>query len=591
MIEEEKREVLKYLEDYNKIKDIVNESALSFYILGNFTIEPLKPFIEVEMHKVGITTRVTIGNYDQAFQEVMDENSNLYKTNPKVIVIAQDFLKFVPECENDFYNLNLETKQGIIEERAEMLFSIIKNLRKKTDALILLNNFYLRKNLPSGILDTKDQLGVKELLSKLNNRIYDIIKDKPNVFVIDVETVLAKIGWASSFSRKMEYMADLLLTNEAFLAFAKEYGRYIKAMKGWTKKCIVLDLDNTLWGGIIGEDGLDGIKLGNTYPGNAYLDFQKQLLNLYNKGFLLTVNSKNNFEDALEVFRKHPESILKENHFAIMKINWKDKATNIKEIAAELNIGVDSLVFFDDNPTERALIKQEVPEILVVDMPEDVSLYRDTLDNLFAFDLLNLTEEDKKRNKMYVEQRQRKELETSAQSMDEFLKKLELKVSIFECDNFSIPRAAQMTNKTNQFNLTTKRYDESQIRFFYNSTDYKIYLIKVADKFGNHGITGMAIINKGSKKWQIDTFLLSCRVIGKTVEKTLIQRIIDDARSEGIQVLEGKFIPTQKNKPASTLYEDNGFVCMDENEDYSIWNLDLTKEINLWPEWIKEANL
>jgi len=578
--------VLEYLEVYNKIKE--NKKDLKVYILSNFTIDPIKKFLEVEMYKANINIEVEIGGYDQYFQEVMNDNSHIYTTSPNLIIFALDFTKFAPEI-NNFNNLNLERKNNILEERINMINKIILKLREKTTALILINNFYLRSETSSGILDSKEELGVKEFLMKLNLRLIDLIKKENNIFITDAEKIVSKIGWQNTFDKKIEYMADILLSNESILELSKEYSRYIKSMKGWTKKCIVLDLDNTLWGGIIGEDGIENIKLGPTYPGNTYLDFQKSLLELYNKGFILAINSKNNYDDAIEVFRKHPNSILKEEHFSVMKINWVDKATNIKEIASELNIGLNSLVFFDDNPSERELVKTEVPEVLVVDMPEDSSLYKETLDNTFAFDLLKITEEDKKRNLMYIEQKKRKQLESSSNSMEDFLKKLEIKVTIKEGDEFTLSRATQMINKTNQFNLTTKRYDESQMQQFHSNKLNKIYTVKVIDKFGDHGITALAIINKNNEKWRIDSFLLSCRVIGKSIEKALLQRIIEDAKKAGAITLEGEFIKTKKNQPSSNFYKENNFSLIDgSNEEHSFWNLELKKEINIWPEWIKE---
>ena len=575
------KQVLDYLQKYNSIKGLSKD--IKIYVLSNFTINPIKQFLEVELYNNKVNAEILLGGYDQYYQEVFDEKSKLYSSEPQAIVLALDFMKLFPEIEDNFHALSFDSKNNLIQDRLNLFKSIIQQLRKKTNALILINNFYLRKAVKDGILDVKSELGIKEFILKFNLEAIQLCKNEINVFLVDSDKVVAN-GGVESFDRKMEFMADLLLSNQALLNLSKEYARYIKSMKGIIKKCLIFDLDNTLWGGVIGEDGINGISLGTSYPGNTFLEFQKAILNLYNKGFILAINSKNNFEDAIEVFRKHPNMVLKEEHFSILKINWQDKATNMREIVHELNIGLDSLVFFDDNPSERALIKQELPEVLVVNLSEDSSTYRDSLENLFAFDLLKITEEDKKRNQMYSQQKKRKELETSSNSMEEFLTNLEIKVNISDCDSFSLSRVTQMINKTNQFNLTTKRYDGSQMQTFFENQNYKIYIVKVKDKFGDYGITALAIIKKEEEVWIIDSFLLSCRVIGKTIEKALLQQIIEDAKKENVKILKGKFIPTEKNKPCSTFYQENGFSKFEKD---NIWDFDLSQVVNLWPRWIK----
>jgi FkbH-like protein len=335
---------------------------------------------------------------------------------------------------------------------------------------------------------------------------------------------------------------------------------YVKAITGMNKKCIVLDLDNTLWGGIVGEDGLNGIKLGPTPPGNAYVEFQRHILSLNQRGIILAINSKNNFEDAIEVIRKHPYMILREENFACIRINWNDKVTNMREIAEELNIGVDSVVYFDDDPVNREYMSLNLPDVLTVNMPQDPALYVPTLLDLNDFNVLKITEEDTKRGQMYRQEKKRKDFEKTASNLDDFLKQLDIKLKIRKADQFTIPRISQLTLKTNQFNLTTKRYQEEDIQKFSENGKMIVGCAQVEDKFGDNGITGVFIIKKDiEKEWVIDTFLLSCRVMGREVEKGILGHIINEARKNNVEKIKAEFIPTLKNKPVENFLPACGF--------------------------------
>jgi FkbH-like protein len=350
----------------------------------------------------------------------------------------------------------------------------------------------------------------------------------------------------------------------------------------------VLDLDNTLWGGIIGEDGIEGIKLGNAAPGIEYVDFQRSLLSLYNRGVILAVCSKNNYDDAIKVFQEHPFQILKEEHFAAMRINWQNKASNIAELAKEINIGLDSMVFFDDNPVERAQVSQTHPEVLVVDLPKNPRLYRETLENLDVFDVLSLTKEDMARGEMYAGKRKRAELETSMDSIEDFLRTLDLKVRIKPVDDFDTPRIVQLIGKTNQFNLTTRRYTDAEIKQFREEDTSVVYSMAVMDKFGDEGVVGVAIVKKKDDDWWVDNMLMSCRVIGRSVETALLAKIVKDARSEGASRIIGEYIPTKKNPPAASVYENHGFRMPAQTEnDGTSWILNLESDTVDVPEWIE----
>jgi len=322
------------------------------------------------------------------------------------------------------------------------------------------------------------------------------------------------------------------------------------------------------------QDDFDGIELGQSSNGKAFVEFQKHLLSLWQQGIILAINSKNNFEDAIKVIREHPDMVLKEEHFASLQINWNDKAQNLKAISEELNIGLGSIVYFDDDPVNQERIKQEIPEVLTVKLPEDPSQYTDILMSLNDFNVLQKTDEDLKRGKMYSQQRQRAELEQSTKSIDDFLKQLDIKVKIKKADKFTIPRISQLTLKTNQFNLTTKRYQEEDIIKFSSDNNMIVGCAQIEDKFGDSGITNAFIIEKNDKEWKIDTFLLSCRIIGRGIEDAIISHILNEAKNQGVEKIRADFIPTKKNSPAEAFLPNCGF-----KKENGYWIYDLNDSI------------
>jgi FkbH-like protein len=340
------------------------------------------------------------------------------------------------------------------------------------------------------------------------------------------------------------------------------------------KKCIVLDLDNTLWSGVLGEEGISGIKIGGDYPGKAFAFFQKSLLQLSKAGVILTVCSKNNEADVLEAWDKNPFMVLKKEHFAAYRINWTDKATNIKELADELNLGLDSFVFIDDNPTECELIKQMLPMVSVPEFPaqpyELPVFFKKVVEDYFK--VYSITEEDKKKTEQYKANAARAQAQHSFTDFGAFLESLDIQITIEAANEFNIPRIAQMTQKTNQFNLTTKRYTDADVKGFL-ANGWKIWCISVADRFGDNGITGCIMINGD----EIDTFLLSCRILGKGIEKAFIKKIMALLKESGISSVRAAYLPTAKNAQVADFYDRCSFTCTAKNADGSKnYLLDLT---------------
>jgi len=297
---------------------------------------------------------------------------------------------------------------------------------------------------------------------------------------------------------------------------------------------------------------------------------------LNQRGIILAINSKNNYDDAIQVINEHPNMLLRAKNFAVMKINWQDKVSNIQEIAEELNIGLDSMVYLDDEPMNREFMKERLPQIITVDLPQDPSEYSSHLMSLNDFNLVKITTDDKNRGEMYYQEKQRKEFKKTIPNLEDFLKKLNIQLEIKNADNFSIPRISQLTLKTNQFNLTTTRYQEEDIKNFVNDKKTSVGCVKVSDKFGDNGITGAYIIKKNDDEWLIDTFLLSCRVMGRGIEDGMLGHILEQAKKEGVSTVKGQFIPTKKNMPCSNFFADYGF-----QKDGDLWSFSLSNSIKI----------
>lgn len=580
---------MKYLDYVAKSNNISNEiidnnfKKLNIAILRSFTIETIVPILKVQLYKEKIYSNLFIGEYNQYHQELFNATSNLYKFNPDVIIIAIRLEELYPQLISSFLDIknNLsQVKNYIINEYK----NIIEKAKNDLKCNIIIHNFMLPYNNYTSLYDFQDTDGQINFLRKLNYELVKLVNQYKGVYLVDVDNTSSLIGKLNIQDKKMWYLSKNPYKYEFYVLLANEYTKYIKAIYGLKKKCIVLDLDNTLWGGIIGEDGLDGIILGEAYPGKCYKDFQQQLLKLKNRGVILAICSKNNPEDVDEVFEKHPDMILNRTDFACIKASWNDKCTNIKTISEELNIGTDSIVFIDDNPIECELIKQQVPEITVINLSKNPIEYPDLINSLNYFETINLTEEDLHKTDIYKAQINRNILKNSYNNLDDYYKSLEMRVEIKEADSFAVSRIAQLAQKTNQFNLTTKRYSEKDIKEMIQDNNYKIYYIRVIDKFGDNGITGCCILKKiDDCKLFIDTFLLSCRVMGRNIENAFMSFIYNKAKEYNIKKLIGEYIPTKKNKPVKDFYTNLGFLRDEAN--YYLFDID-NNEI-LCPSYIK----
>ena len=567
------RKLSEYVIESKKVNSSDFGSKIKIALLGSFTLDGLNETIKVKCSELKVGCDTFYGGYNRYNEEILNSESKLYSFSPDVCFLILDTRNILGDLFYNPYNVSIDKRREFIQNKINELNNLIKSFKEKSNSKLVISNFIIPTYSPYGIFETKTDYGLQEMVFDLNHKLNNICRDENSIYVYDINGFVSKYGENNVFDFQQYFFGDLKISLSYIPILANDLLGYIKPILGLNKKCIVLDLDNTLWGGIVGEDGFNKIKLGSQPPGNTYVEFQKYLLSLHERGIILAVNSKNNLDDAIEIIKKHPNMVLREKHFGCLKINWNDKVTNLKEIAQELNIGLDSMVFIDDDQVNRDFVRETLPEVLTIELPKDPSLYVSTLTELNDFHVMKITEEDKQRGKMYTQQKMRVESEKNSTSFEEYLKQLNIKIHIKKADEFTIPRISQLTLKTNQFNLTTKRYQEEDIKNFSQDKKKIVGCAQIEDKFGDNGITSAFIVKKDNEEeWVIDTFLLSCRVIGRGVEEGILDYIINEARKNNVKRIIGNFIPTKKNKPSESFLPNFGFEK--ENEH---WVYDLEK--------------
>lgn len=533
-------------------------------ILRSYTVEPIEPVLRLRLLLEGFRPTFWFGGYNQYVQEVVDNGSALHQFRPDIILLLIRLEELLPDFVDDFTSRPVTEWRDRVASTARQIGELAKHLEQTCPAPLLVQNVALGGGGYHGIFDPQQPEGQTYLVQELNRLLATELMDRKAAFVWDFERFVRSIGYEQLFDPKMWYVSRNPYRQAAYPSIADDLMRYVRSALGRMKKCIVLDLDNTLWGGVAGEDGLEGIALGHTYPGNCFRDFQRELLKLHRRGMLLAINSKNNEEDAFRIIDAHPDMILRREHFAATRINWRDKAANLRELAAELNIGLESFIVLDDNPGECELMRRECPECDVVQLPAKPYLLPRVPASLIGVENIRLTDEDRRKGEMYRARAERQELEARYSNLADFLQSLEIEVKIEPAVAFSIPRIAQLTQKTNQWNMTTRRYTEAQIRAFADDPACAVYSVSSRDRFGDDGIIGVFILRFEEPECRIDTFLLSCRVIGREIEQAMLAFIAELARDRGVGTVVGEFLPTAKNKPASGFYERMRFEAMSD---------------------------
>ena len=539
---------------------IIISNQIHIALLGNCTTNYISNALKEICSQYGILAEIYNAPFNQYTQEALSPNSGLNLSDPELIILFLEGKYLFP----DWFDMKAilsdkEHKLQLIQDTFDSIESLVDSIHSTRNVKIIINNFHVPYHTPLGILDNKNCLGLKRMLNTLNLKLEEWAISKDYLHIFDYNGFCSHVGRRSIEDEKLSYSTKSPISISSTKEIVKEYMRFILPLKSKNKKCLVLDLDNTLWGGIAGEDGIAGIKLDIDGPSKTFYDFQQEILNLYHRGILLAVNSKNNFEDAIEIIENHPHMLLRKSCFSSLKINWKDKVTNLREIAKELNIGIDSLVFFDDNPVEREYVKLALPEVTVVEVPKDSCRYVQVLKAIVEFEQLNITSEDTKRNRMVEENKKRLELFSKLNDLEDYLTSLQTKVIVEFANEFNIPRLAQLTQKTNQFNMTTSRYQSEEIENMIKTGNFLVFFCSVSDRFGDSGTIGVCIVRLDSAAAFIDTFLLSCRVLGRNVEYAFLNAVTEILKKKGIQKISSKYIQTAKSKANQDFYRNAGF--------------------------------
>jgi len=572
---------------FDELRDKLALTKFKLAILRSFTVEPIVPLLRAEAFGYGIDLEVHVGDFNTYVQDILDGQSSLYRFAPNAVVLAVHTDQAAPELGRDFADLAPEAAQQVAERVVRGYEQWIAAFRKQSQAALIIHALERPSSPSLGILDSQSDAGQSGLIRQINRELRRIAEGFRGVYTLDYDALVARHGSEHWQDERKWLTARLPIAAGYLLQMAREWMRFIVPLSGRTAKVLVVDLDNTLWGGVIGEDGMAGIKVGPEYPGAAYQALQRALLDLSRKGILLAICSKNNLDDAMEALEQHPGMLVRAKHFAALRINWTDKAQNLREIAKELNVGIDALAFLDDNPFEREQVRAALPEATVIDLPKNPLEYASAVRNCAAFERLTLSAEDQQRTEMYAAQKQRAGAEQSFQSKEDFFRFLEQEAELEPVSDLTLARVAQLTQKTNQFNLTTRRYTEPQVAEMAKQPEWHIFSIRVRDRFGDHGLVGVAIAHDEGEQCEVDTFLLSCRVIGRTVETALLAHLAESAAQRGCKRLVGWFLPTKKNAPARDFYPQHGFERQETNGAGSLWTLDLQSSTLRCPDWIK----
>jgi FkbH-like protein len=535
---------------------------LPLTVLRNVIVEPVEPYLKYHAKQIGLRAVTRYGGYNTLYQEAVGGSPGLLNSDTGYVLVWLKLENLSWDLARNFNGQTAAEREAEVARVQAHLREIVDGIRRQTRAAILWFGFERPLEPARGIAGGQSEGGQRETIDGLNWNLRSVLRAQGNAYWIDMDLIVGRVGAKQFYDSRYWHMGRAPFGREALREMAFEAFKYVRALQGKNRKCLVLDCDNVLWGGIVGEDGLNGIKLGKTHPGSAYWEFQQQALELHRHGVLLALCSKNNEADVWEVFDRHPDMLLRREHIAAARINWDDKAVNLRRIAGDLNIGIDSLVFADDSEFEIQLVREMVPEVEVIHLPAETAVEnRDRLAACGWFDTPALSAEDARRGELYAAEAQRTQLRESSGNLESYYASLEMELEIRFASGFTIPRIAQLTQKTNQFNLTTRRYTDLEIRGFAKSKAADVFSLRLTDRFGDAGIVGVAILKYAGEAANIDTLLLSCRVLGRHVEDALLDECVRRARARGCRVLRGEYLPTAKNGQVREFYSSRGFAA------------------------------
>jgi FkbH-like protein len=572
----------------NEVGAAADLHVLRVAILSTCFINFVDSFLVVEGARQGLAIRTYYGAFGQFEQELADSQSALYQFDPQVLVLVMRPEDVEPDAVVRYYASQGRRFATLSRTLRDRLGECIRLFRVQSSAPVLVANFAIPAELPLRVFDANAADSLTYAIEESNRALLGIVAAHALALIWDYAGIVRAYGATEWTDRRLWSLARSPISVKHQPVLAKHL---VRAFCGFVRppaKCLVLDLDNTLWGGVVADDGLEGIQISDDYPGIAFKMFQRAVLGLRDRGILLAIASKNLQEVAEQVFREHPEMLLRWDDFAAVRINWEPKSKNLREIAAELNISPGALVLFDDNPVERAEVRANLPEVDVIEVPSDPLQYESALFECISFDAVTLTSEDFTRSELYCQERKRHHLHLQSTGIQEFLESLEMTCEVGHVGPSTLGRITQLVNKTNQFNTTTRRYNSAEIEEMGKSVDHVVAWLRLGDRFGDAGMVGVGILRREGELCKIDSFLMSCRVMGRKVEQAFLAYLVEEARNLGCTQLIGEYLPTKSNGMVKGLFLEMGFQKRAEvNGTGMRYGLDLLKESVEWPAVIR----
>ena len=551
----------------NLKKDFSNLKAIKVAILGDSATQFLTQAIRGLGYDNQFDLQIWEADFNQVERQILDPTSELYEFVPEIVIIFQSSHKLLGK-----FNTSKPEYQSLLASNEiaaiEKLHEVVAN---KTNAKIIYYNYTEIDDSVFGNYSGKTERSFLFQLRKLNYELMVFASKNSSFYICDISTIQNQIGKSNFFQTSVYINTEMVLSIDVLPHVATKTISLINALYGKFKKCVILDLDNTTWGGIIGDDGIENIQIGSLGIGKAFSEFQYWIKKLKNRGIIVAVCSKNTESVAKEPFEKHPDMVLRLDDISVFIANWENKADNIRQIQKILNIGFDSMVFLDDNPFERNMVRENISEITVPELPEDPAEYLEYLYTLNLFETVSFSNEDVERTKLYQIEAQRASIQEKFTNEDDFLKSLNMTSLVESFTAFNRPRVAQLSQRSNQFNLRTIRYTDSEIEKISLSPNYFTFAFTLEDKFGDNGLICVIILRKIDLKTVfIETWFMSCRVLKRGLENFVLNTIVDYSKENGFEIVKGEYIPTIKNDMVKDHYLNLGFAEKD-----ALWSLDL----------------
>lgn len=553
----------------NLKKDFSPFKKIKVAVLGDSATQFLTQALRGTGYDFNMDLQIWEADFNQIERQVFDTTSELYKYNPEIVVLFRSSQKLLGK----YNKIEPEMHGSFANNEVNLIETLFTSLTSTLNCKVIYYNYNEIDDAVFGNYANTIETSFLYQLRKLNYELMVFASKQPNLYLIDLSTIQNRIGKTNLFQASIYINTDMVLSIDALPEVANRTVELINVIHGKFKKCIILDLDNTMWGGVIGDDGVENIQVGDLGIGKAFSEFQYWVKKLKNRGIIIAVCSKNTESVAKEPFEKHPEMILRLDDIAVFIANWENKADNIREIQRILNIGFDSMVFIDDNPFERNIVRENIPDICVPELPEDPADYLDYLYSQNLFETISFSGEDTNRTKLYQNEAKRINTKNRFTNVDDFLKSLHMQSVIKPFDAYNTPRVAQLSQRSNQFNLRTIRYTEDEIEKIANSSNYFTFVFSLNDKFGDNGLISVIILRKeDTQTLFIDTWFMSCRVLKRGMENFVLNTIAEKAKYENYKYLKGEYIPTVKNEMVKDHYKELGF-----EKAGKFWLLDIEK--------------